>query len=81
MRIAGAPKVAVLPWNLIWQGLGGRPQSRLDCPKNALSSQTKNFTLGTTFSHSLGQKHYRKLKIENFCPFFKPAQAVQNFTT
>ena len=45
-----------------------------------LSSQTNKIKLGTTFSHSFGQKNYRKLKIEKFCPFFKPAQAVQNFT-
>ena len=45
-----------------------------------LSSQTNKIKLSTTFSHSFGQKNYRKLKIEKFCPFFKPAQAVQNFT-
>ena len=53
----------------------------LDCPKSALSSQIKNFTLGTNFSHSLGQKQYKKLKIEFFRPFFQPAQAIQSFTT
>ena len=53
----------------------------LDCPKNALSSQIKNFTLGTAFSHSLGQKQYKKLKIEFFRPFFQPAQVIQSFTT
>ena len=41
----------------------------LDCPKNELSSQIKNFTLGTNFSHSLGQKQYKKLKIESVCNF------------
>ena len=60
---------------------GKYPQCGLDCPKNTFSSQTKNFILGTTFSHSLGQKQYKKLKIEFFHPFFQPAQAVQNFTT
>ena len=54
---------------------------QIDCPKNALSSQIKNFTLGTTFSHSLGQKQYEKLKIEFCYPFFHPAQAVQIFTS
>ena len=77
----------------LWDSLGSRPlvtkifqsfdhiENELDCPKNALSSQIKNFTLGTTFSHSLGQKQYKKLKVEFFRPFFQPAQAVQSFTT
>ena len=54
---------------------------RVDCPKNVFSSQTEIFTLGTTFSHSLGQKQFRKVKVKFFHPFFKPAQAVQSFTT
>ena len=46
-----------------------------------LSSQTKINVLCIIFSYSLGQNYYIKMKIENFCPFFQPAQAVQSFTT
>ena len=55
--------------------------SILDCPKNALSSQAGNFTLDTTFSHSLGQKYYRKPRFEKFYSFFDLANGVQSFST
>ena len=44
-----------------------------------LSSQTTFLVLATSFSHSLGLKYYRKIKIENFQAFFNPAQAFQSF--
>ena len=53
----------------------------LDCPKNALSSQARNSILDRTFSHSLGQKYYRKPRFEKFYSFFKPANGVQSFST
>ena len=62
----------------VWNNSLGRT---LDWPKNVLSSQTKIFTLGTTFSHCLGQKQYRKVKNKFFHWFFHPAQAIQSFTT
>ena len=46
-----------------------------------LSSQTIFFVLVTTFSHYLGQKHYRKQKIEKIYAFFPMAQAILSFTT
>ena len=49
--------------------------------KNAFSSQTEKIMLETTFSHYLGQKHIRKIKIEKFHAFFHLVQAVQSFTT
>ena len=62
--------------------LYGIRQYWLECPQNALSSIiTKEFTFGTTFSHFMDQKHYRKLKIEFFHPFLNPAQAIQSFST
>ena len=56
-------------------------KSRVDWPKNALSSETKKSKLETTFSQYLGQNHYRKPNFENFCTFFDPANAVQSFST
>ena len=53
----------------------------LDCPKTALSSQTKKVISNTTFSHCLGQNHYKKPKIEKSYQFFNPANGVQSFTT
>ena len=46
-----------------------------------LSSQTEKVISNTTFSHCLGQNHYRKPKIEKFYQFFNPANGVQSFTT
>ena len=53
----------------------------VDCPKTALSSQTRKIISNTTFSHCLGQNHYKKPKIEKFYQFFNPANGVQSFTT
>ena len=49
--------------------------------QNCTFLQTKKVILNTTFSHCLGQNHYRKPKIEKFYQFFKPANGVQSFTT
>ena len=38
--------------------------------KNLISSETQKFVAVTTFSHYLGQKHYKKLKkLKNSCTF------------
>ena len=69
--------------NLLLLGLNSLPfyiYIRL-AQKYVHSSQTKDFTLGTTFSHCLGQKQYKKVKIKFFHWFFHPAQAIQSFTT
>ena len=39
------------------------------------------FTLATTFSHSLGQKHSRKLKFEKSYRFFHPANGKFYYIT
>ena len=49
--------------------------------KNDFSSETVIIMLGTNFSHDLGQKYFRKPKMENFKAFFHRVQAVQNFST
>ena len=54
---------------------------RVGRPKKAFSSETDKKLLGTTFSHYLGIKQCRKLKIENFYTFFHPVQALRSFTT
>ena len=41
MRIAGAPKVAVLPWSLIWQDLGGQHRPRCSVALAHLSNLGK----------------------------------------
>ena len=63
---------------LIWKQSGSY---RVDCPKYALSSQTKKIMLTTTFPHSLGPKHCKKPNFENFHAYFRLAQAFQSFTT
>ena len=46
-----------------------------------LTSQTEKILWATRFSHYLGQKHYRKQKIEKFYAYFHMAQAILSFTT
>ena len=48
---------------LLWQHLNNDQQSIYNIvtsPDIHLTEKSENFTLYTTFSHSLGQKHYRK---------------------
>ena len=59
------------------KGLNLKHGSTLDCPKNALSSQAKNFTLDTTFSHSLGRKQHRKPKIKKIIHFLTRLMAFK----